>query len=527
MDICMYDLRIINSGVPVLDSLLGGGFLSNSIIVVSLQSGTKYWELIHRIIYNNYEEKFHLILVTFHMVQSELLYQLNAYQKVYKHYEKVTEILSTGNISIINCFSIPEFEEDDSQKDNIHYVSNPFDVDNLLSVMAKVRESVPQDKQVFWIFHSLTNMSIGVPEDSLLKFCRRAFRYHKRHGDLAIYLLDKKAHSETFFAKIYQLSDVLIKLFAEETSWGLEAGIQVLKGVFPFNSKKLYYDIDVKGDIMFIENKRDVKPQVPPSTFSIINHMRVVSNKRKYLKPLMTGIRGLDSLLGGGMLSNSIVVVSYQYDIRILETLYSIFQNQLNPKAQLIQINYNFLFQDFETYLKIMESRTESINTPFRNIIKDSTIVIDCLGITKNKTGTETDNPYHLSYPFDVDKILSVMVKARSSVSEDKSVFWIFYTLTDMSIGVQEDELLKFCRRAFRYHKSKGDLAVYVLNEQAHSEKFLAKLYQMSDVFIKFISEDTPEGIDTLIQILKSPFNYDSKKIKYSLDKKGQFQLLE
>lgn len=65
-----------------------------------------------------------------------------------------------------------------------------------------------------------------------------------------------------------------------------------------------------------------------------------------------------------------------------------------------------------------------------------------------------------------------------------------------MSIGVPEDELIKFCRRAFRYHKWCGDQAVYFLNEQAHSERFCAKLYQLSDVFIKFIAEDTRDGID-------------------------------
>ena len=523
----MYDFKITKTGISVLDSLLGGGFLSNSIIVFSIQSGAKYWELVHRIIYNNYDDKFHLILVTFHMVQSEILYQLNAYQKFSKHYEKVTEIFSTSNISIINCFSMPEDKENDSQKGNIHYVSNPFNVDNLLSVMAQVRENVPQDKNVYWLFHNLTNMSIGVPEDELLKFCRRIFRYHKQHGDLAIYFMDEYAHTDRFFAKVYQLSDILIKLIAEENPRGLENVIQVLKGVFPFQSRKVYYDINVDGEIIFRDNKMDIKTQVPSRTFSIINHMEVGSSKGKILKPIVTGISRLDSLLGGGMLSNSVIVASYQYGVRILEPLHHIFQNQFGEKTHVIQISYNFWLDEYLTRFKPSESLAEITGKSLEIFTEGKASIIDCLNVRQDETDSQKNNIYPLSTPFNVDKLLSLMTSVRNSVSDDKSVFWVFHSLTDMSIGVPEDELLKFCRRAFRYHKSKGDLALYTFIKEAHSNIFHAKLYQLSDVFIKFIAENAPQGMRTVIQIIKSTFNYDSKKTKYTLDEKGQIQFLE
>nr|MDO8081019.1 hypothetical protein [Candidatus Freyarchaeota archaeon] len=523
----MYNLRTTNSGISILDSLLGGGFLSNSIIVLSFQSGVKFWELVHRIIYNNYDDKFHLILVTFHLSQQQLVNRLKVSQQSDKHYKEVMESLTTGSVSVIDCFSVSEGEEGDSQKGNVHYVSNPFNVNNLLSVMAQVRESVPGDKRVYWLFHNLTNMSVGVPEDDLLKFCRKMFRYHKQRGDLAVYLLNEYAHTDKFFAKIYQLSDVFIKLIAEETSWGLENSVQVIKGVFPFQSKKVFYDINENEEIIFRNKKMDIKPQVPTSTFSTITQMEKGGEKAEGSKFIRTGIPKLDSLLGGGMLSNSITVASYQYGVRTIETMLSIFQNQLGRKTHLIQIAYRFALDEYLTRFKLSEPLAEITKGSLDLFSHGDVSVIDCLNLQQDETNTQKNNIYHLSNPFDVDKLLSLMSRVRDSVSKDKSVFWMFSSLTDMSIGVPEDELLKFCRRAFRYHKWCGDLALYTLTEQAHSEMFRAKLYQLSDVFIKFLAEDTREGINTSIQILKSAFNYDSKKSQYILNEKGQIQFLE
>jgi hypothetical protein len=116
------------------------------------------------------------------------------------------------------------------------------------------------------------------------------------------------------------------------------------------------------------------------------------------------------------------------------------------------------------------------------------------------------------------------MTKVRDEIPEDKLVFWIFDNLTEMSVGVSDDELIMFCRRAFRYHKSKGDLALYIINEQAHTEMFRARLYQLSDVYIRLLGENTSEGIETSIQVMKGIFNFDSKKAKYIIDETGQMQ---
>nr|MDO8080907.1 hypothetical protein [Candidatus Freyarchaeota archaeon] len=514
----MEDLRVSSSGMPVLDSLLGGGYLSNSLIVIAHQIGLKLFEFYHQIITNNIDDETYVIMVTFHFsVQEDINWMKITMQKP-ELFKKIMKIISSGNASFIDCFNISDTEEN-SQKGNIYYVSNPFNVNNLLSVMAQVRERVPEDKRALWFFYNLTDMSIGVPEDDLVKFCRRAFRYHKQKGDLAIYMLNEKAHSDTFFAKVYQLSDVFIKFISEETSWGLQNGIQVIKGVFPFQSKKVFYDENEDRAIQFITNK----PKKPTS--NILSALESGKAGWEDSRLIRTGIPELESLLGGGMLSNSIIVISYQYGVRTIEPLIQIFQNQFGEKNHIILINYSFSPPEFETRLEAWKQISEIHKGPARSLMYGNMSFIDCFGAS-SETDTQKSNYYSISNPFDVDKLLSVMTNVRNGIPEDKSVFWMFHSLTDMSVGVPEDEVLKFCGRAFRYHKRYGDLAVYTLHEKAHSEIFRAKLYQLADVFIRFIGENTPKGIDTSIQILKGIFSWNSKKTKYLLDENGHIQFV-
>jgi KaiC/GvpD/RAD55 family RecA-like ATPase/archaellum biogenesis ATPase FlaH len=520
----MNRLEIANTGIPLLDSLLGGGFLSNSVIVISYQPGSKMLPLVFQLVLNKFDEKVHLINVAFSLQNS--IDRLKVTMQKSEFLEKGMEILTSDRTSNIYCFNIP-IDEEDSKRGNAYYVSNPFNVDNLLSVMSKVRESVPEGKRVRWAFYSLTDMSVGVPEEELIKFCRRAFRYHKQQGDLAIYLMNEKAHSETFFAKVYQLSDVFIKLIAEETSWGTTNGVQVVKGVLPFQSKKVFYDVSENRELQFITDKQESKPQTT-TDFVFSSKGTLESGKAGWedSRLIRTGIHELDSLLGGGILSNSVIVGSYQYGVRIVEPLTQIFQNQLGEKTHLILVTYNYSSLELEARLKMWEQMSEIHRGPAQSLLYGNLSFIDCFS-TPSETHNQKSNINYVSNPFDVDKLLSVMANVRSSIPQDKSVFWMFSSLTDMSIGIPEEEVLKFCRRAFQYHKRCGDLAAYTLNEKAHSEIFRAKLYQLADIYIRFIGEDTPEGIDTSIQVTKGIFSWDSKKTRYLLDENGNMQFVE
>ncbi|MHA1605573.1 MAG: hypothetical protein ACTSWF_13085, partial [Candidatus Freyarchaeota archaeon] len=233
-----------------------------------------------------------------------------------------------------------------------------------------------------------------------------------------------------------------------------------------------------------------------------------------------------------GMLSNSIIVASFQYSVRPLESIHHIFQNRFTDSTHIILVNYHFLSEEYKIRTKVLVERNDIHKASLKSFSYGNTSIIDCFNVPRIETDNKANdysvkNVYRVSNSFDADRLLSVMTMVRDSVPKDKDVFWIFYSLTDMNIRVPEDDVLKFCRRAFRYHKWWGDLALYTINERAHTEMFRAKLYQLSDVFINFISEETQGRMDTSIQILRSLFGYSLKKTRYLLDERGWIQFLE
>lgn len=518
----MEELKSTKTGIPFLDTLLDGG-IRGLAIIISQQSGVKFWELIHRIFHNNYDDKFYLIVVTFHLSLKEYKERIKYAMSNPESYKEITKILSTDNLSIIDCFS-PYDEEADSDKGNIRYVSNPFNVDNLLSAMSSVREKIPKDKRIYWYFPNITNMSIGVPEDDLVKFCRRAFRYHKQQGDPAIYVFNEKAHTDMFFGKLYQLSDVFIKLLAKENSWGLENSIQVMKNMITIQPKKAFYDVNENMEIQFRDYELESKPQKPPTNSLSKIRSSESGYDKEYSKLISTRIPTLDSLLGGGILTNSIIVSSYQpeamFSIPLMYILYVV-TNGVGEKKHVILISYPISPQQNITNFKIIGQKLKIPNDSLQSLLHNLTF-IDCLNVQESETDILKNNVYTVSNPFDVEKLLSVMANVRNNIPEDKRVFWAFYSLTDMSIGIPENDLIKFCRRALRYHKRHGDPALYVLNEHAHTEIFIAKLYQLSDIFIKFTAEDTRNEVNTLVQVLKSPLNYNPMRVKLLLNDNGQ-----
>lgn len=416
-----------------------------------------------------------MITVTFHSSMQEYETRVKYAMKDPESFKEIMKIYSTDNSSIIDCFSIHD-EETDSEKGNVCYVSNPFNMDNLLTAMSTVRENVPRDKRVYWNFPNITNMSIGASEDDLLKFCRRAFRYHKQQGDQAIYVFNERAHTSIFFGKLYQLSDVFIKLISDERLWGIENSIQAIKNVWTARAtKKAFYDVKENMEIQFRQNKLESKPQIPPTgSLSKIKSFESGDDK-EYLKIIRTGIPQLDALFGGGIFSNSKIVAAYQPGAIFAEPIeYIAFtaQNQLGEKTHIISIDYSLSIQQFLTYFKIMGQRIGIPPSSLDNFLNNHTI-IDCLNVEEDKTDNRKNNIYSVSNPFDVERLLSLMANIRTAIPEDERVFWGFYTLTDMSIGVPEDELIKFCRRAFRYHKWCGDMALYILNEQCIQKDFL------------------------------------------------------
>ncbi|MHA1644009.1 MAG: hypothetical protein ACTSV0_03150 [Candidatus Freyarchaeota archaeon] len=72
-----------------------------------------------------------------------------------------------------------------------------------------------------------------------------------------------------------------------------------------------------------------------------------------------------------------------------------------------------------------------------------------------------------------------------------------------------------------------GDLALYVMAEQAHSKRFHAMLFQLSDVFIKFMGENTPRRNRHQHPNPQRRLQIQLEKTKYTVTEKGEIKFSE
>jgi KaiC/GvpD/RAD55 family RecA-like ATPase len=237
---------VIKTGIPELDERLGGGIPSNAVVLLSYQMGIAFhaftsWHIIRQM------ENYHIILVNFSSPVEEFITRSNI-ESVFDGENKGGE----GEFfSLIDCFS----QEGDTIKKvyggSVYQVSNPFDIDNLYSTMRIIREELGKNKWVVWGFNTLTDLSIIVSEEELARFCRRLFRFHKGYNDLAFYLLNMEAQTENFIAIMNQMVDVSIYFKVEEKEDRLKNYVQIIKGFFPIDTKKLYYETKEEGKTIF------------------------------------------------------------------------------------------------------------------------------------------------------------------------------------------------------------------------------------------------------------------------------------
>ncbi len=232
--------------ITELDKRLGGGIPPNSIVLISFQTGTTFMEFNEWRIFKQLKNP-HIILVGFTLPALEFIDRANIRSVL-----KSEDANPRGKefLSVVDCFTQESEKIEKIDFGTIFHVSYPFDTDKLYSILKKVREGF-ENKQVVWVFDSLTGLSIGVSEENLAKFCRRIFRLHKSHKDLSFYLLNMNAHSDKFLAIVTQLADIVIHFKIEEKEEKLRNYVQVIKGVFPIDTTKLYYETNKNRETIF------------------------------------------------------------------------------------------------------------------------------------------------------------------------------------------------------------------------------------------------------------------------------------
>lgn len=243
----MRDIKKIRTGIPALDERLGGGILSNSVVLLSFQTGVALIQFTKWNVPKQMDDP-RIILVNFALPAVEFLERSNV-KSIFR--DKDTKIQGGNLFTLIDCFTEAGDAVIRVDGGTIYQVQYPFDPNKLYSTMKKVREGLGENRSALWVFDSLTDMSIGVSEQELIKFCRRAFRLHKSYRDPAFYLLNWEAHEKKFRSIINQLADVVIEFRVEEKQDKLKNYLQVIKGVFIIDTKKLYYEVDRNGETIF------------------------------------------------------------------------------------------------------------------------------------------------------------------------------------------------------------------------------------------------------------------------------------
>ncbi|MHA1754934.1 MAG: RAD55 family ATPase [Candidatus Odinarchaeia archaeon] len=233
-----------NLGIDSLDTALGGGVLKNAIILIAFEPGTKEWvfgaEIIRKALLNGD----YVIHIDFDHGPDYYLSSflgLNVENKQIQ--EKLKNAYQSGRLKLIDCFTT-EASTDEAKKDldNYFIVDNPYNLSKLLFKMKQVRDLISSDAPVKWVFSNITSLSINLEIQDVVRFCRSAFRFHKQYDDLALYYVNKNAHSNQFLSLIYQLVDVIIELKVKETNNRTVTLLKVVKNAFmyPIPSEIIY-----------------------------------------------------------------------------------------------------------------------------------------------------------------------------------------------------------------------------------------------------------------------------------------------
>ncbi|MHA1409777.1 MAG: RAD55 family ATPase [Candidatus Odinarchaeia archaeon] len=234
-------------GIRGLDYALGGGILNNSVVLISFEPGTREWafgaEVIRRSLLN---EEYIIHLDFDHTPDYYLKAFLGVGIETEENQKKLADKFKKGYLKLIDCFtteiSSEKFKELDTQ---YTLIDNPYNLSKLLFTMKRVRESIPENARVRWVFSNITSLSINLEIQDVIKFCRSAFRFHKQMNDQAIYYVNKLAHPREFLSMIYQLVDTIIELKNKEVNNRTVTFLKVIKNSFKDHiSSDLIYKVD-------------------------------------------------------------------------------------------------------------------------------------------------------------------------------------------------------------------------------------------------------------------------------------------
>lgn len=247
----MFEADFQPLGIEGLDAALGGGVLSNGVILISFDPGSDEWVFSSEIIRNSLFKGEYVIQLDFdHSPEYSLnsIIGLGVESNILK--DKLKAEYKTGKLRFIDCFTAESSQEKIKPTRFTVILDNPYNLSKLLFTMKQVRDSIPSGFKVKWFFSNLTSLSINLPIQDVIRFCRSAFRIHKQFNDQAVYYVNRGAHSSEFLSIIYQLVDAVVELRTREVNNRVLRFLRVVKNQFKDHiSSDLTYKVD-KGKII-------------------------------------------------------------------------------------------------------------------------------------------------------------------------------------------------------------------------------------------------------------------------------------
>lgn len=196
------------TGVKELDKLIGGVHLGDNL-VWEIDSGVPVQFFISKYLRNSPDDASKAVFVSFNASPQTVL-------------DRLGKLKSMKNLVLVDCFTSGKGNDEEifarfyrstwkKYDAKVIHVKDPSNPDNVRKVLNEfVLENNPCGR---YFFDSLTGMlELWGSESSVLKFFTRSCPCLYDLKALAYWLLETKAHSETFLANIKHITQVIIEL---------------------------------------------------------------------------------------------------------------------------------------------------------------------------------------------------------------------------------------------------------------------------------------------------------------------------
>ncbi|MHA1895222.1 MAG: ATPase domain-containing protein, partial [Candidatus Helarchaeota archaeon] len=287
-------------GLPDLDELLGGGVSpGSSILMVSEGVGTRKREFSHHFIDECLKkENGHVIIVDYSIPPHNLIKSIMATQ--------ILKDIDISRFSIINCYGAIRGKAEYNGY-QIHDLENTNDVSKLRFIIDNIRKAIGEPTKVRWVFDDITSMTITIgQEEKVLRFLREIFHVLKDYGeegDLGLFFIDRKSHSQKFVSGLENLCETVIHLNVKNISNELLPHLRVIKNRFfgedVINSEVPYsfYRGEVKMRTELMRNfnllKRNLISQ-PDGTLELFETKYMLTPQRVFIQIFKNLYESLD-----------------------------------------------------------------------------------------------------------------------------------------------------------------------------------------------------------------------------------------